>query len=413
MTRSLRHNYSSHPNIKRLLVSLAIIFASAFASVASAADDGPDYLKADTNILFLGDSITQGGTYIAYLQTYLWDLYPDRNYNLINLGLGSETASGLSEDDHPFPRPDIHTRIDRALAEAKPDLTFICYGMNDGIYHPPSKQRFQAHKKGMEKLINKVKATGSEIILLTPPPFDAQTKRLNGRALASKKAPEFGYKTPYENYDSVLEGYGKWVIEKRDEVALSIDIHTPLKDDLSTIRKMDPTYRYGDGVHPNDRGHYIIARTILKALNAPGIESLLDYSALPTNRSIAKAMPLILERHRFISAAWREHVGHSKPNKETVPPLSDAIVQAKSIENEIRAIIKARNALSKKMNRRVGESATINSSTSFSRPQARNQPRDGLCCSSFTVTANAAILSKKCRNTVRPNSSPNSKKRKR
>ena len=338
----------------RLLAALALsLFEIAIAITAPKAE--PDYIKPDTNIIFLGDSITQGGTYIAYLQTYLWELYPDSNYNLINLGLGSETASGLSEDDHPFPRPHIHTRIDRALAEAKPDLTFICYGMNDGIYHPQSKQRFQAHKKGMEKLIDKVKTTDSEIILLTPPPFDAQTKRLNGRTLASKNALEFGYKTPYENYDFVLKDYGKWILEKRDGVALSIDIYTALKNDLSTIRKTNPTYRYGDGVHPNDRGHYIIARTILKTLNAPGIDSLLDYSALPANNSIAKVLPLILERHRFISASWREHVGHSKPNKEAVPPLGEAIVQAKSKENEIRAIIRANNALPKKMNRRVGD----------------------------------------------------------
>ena len=94
----------------RLLAALALsLFEIAIAITAPKAE--PDYIKPDTNIIFLGDSITQGGTYIAYLQTYLWELYPDSNYNLINLGLGSETASGLSEDDHPFPRPHHHVGL--------------------------------------------------------------------------------------------------------------------------------------------------------------------------------------------------------------------------------------------------------------------------------------------------------------
>lgn len=338
------------------LVSIAWI--AAIASTTVSASEEPLFIQADTNILFLGDSITQGGTFIAYIDTYLWMRYPDREYNLINLGLGSETASGLSEPDHPFPRPNIHTRLDRALAKAKPDLTFICYGMNDGIYHPPSEDRFNAYKAGMTRLIEKVRATGSKIILITPPPFDAETRRLKGSVLVDKNAPVFGYKTPYQDYDSVLEGYVKWVLKKRKGVAKSIDIHSPLKSDLARIRMDHSVYEYGDGIHPNNRGHYVIARTILKELNAPGLDSLPDYSALPSNSSIAKAMPLILKRHQLISAAWREHVGHSKPKKESVPPLAEAQSQAKSMEIEIREILTTSSqaqTVVKKMTRPVGD----------------------------------------------------------
>jgi hypothetical protein len=48
---------------------------------------------------------------------------------------------------------------------------------------------------------------------------------------------------------------------------------------------------------------------------------------------------LILKRHNFYSAAWREHVGHSKPNKESVPSLKEATRQAQTSEVEIRRAI--------------------------------------------------------------------------
>ena len=44
---------------------------------------------------------------------------PEVGIDIVNLGLGSETVSGLSEPDHPYPRPDLHERIDalRQMAE--------------------------------------------------------------------------------------------------------------------------------------------------------------------------------------------------------------------------------------------------------------------------------------------------------
>jgi lysophospholipase L1-like esterase len=339
MTRSLRHNPSRHPNVKNTLVALAIFFTFIFGNAASAADDNPDFLKPDTNIVFLGDSITQGGTYIAYINAYLWSRYPDRQYNLINLGLGSETASGLSEPDHPFPRPCIHTRIDRALAESNPDLTFICYGMNDGIYYPPSEDRMLAYKEGMTRLIEKVRATGSTIILLTPPPFDAETRRLKGRPLLGLGMVEYSYKAAYQDYAHVLKNYSDWILQEELDIDRVIDIHTPLENDIAEHRLSNPAYEYGDGIHPNERGHFVFARTILEGLNAPGVETLPNYSDLPADSPISKAMPLILKRHNSYSAAWREHVGHSKPNKESVPSLKEATRQAQTSEVEIRRAI--------------------------------------------------------------------------
>lgn len=102
----------------------------------------PDSVK---RILFLGNSITYNGKYISFIDAYLSLKYPQRNFEIINLGLPSETVSGLSEPNHAsgqFPRPVLQERLERALANIKPDLVFACYGMNDGIYLPFDNDRF-------------------------------------------------------------------------------------------------------------------------------------------------------------------------------------------------------------------------------------------------------------------------------
>jgi lysophospholipase L1-like esterase len=100
-------------------------------------------------VIVLGDSITYSGQYIEYLEAYLRVHDPEVRCEFLNLGLPSETVSGLSEPGHAggeFPRPDLRERLDRVLKRTKPDLIVACYGMNDGIYHPFGEGRFDNAK---------------------------------------------------------------------------------------------------------------------------------------------------------------------------------------------------------------------------------------------------------------------------
>jgi lysophospholipase L1-like esterase len=151
--------------------ALAVAFAVLVLPTAGRADE-PFLLKDGQRVVFLGDSNTAGGKFVAYLDAYLCTRFPDKKFELVNLGLPSETVSGLSEPDHPFPRPNVHDRIDRALELAKPDVVVICYGMNDGIYHPFDDARFKSFKDGTTKLVEKVEKAGAKVVLMTPAPFD-------------------------------------------------------------------------------------------------------------------------------------------------------------------------------------------------------------------------------------------------
>ena len=124
----------------------ALLILSLVLQTAAADDSFP--LTAQ-RILFLGDSITNSGYYVADIETQLRIQGVDPMPELVNIGLPSETCTGLSEPDHPFPRPDVHERLDRALAKVKPDVVVACYGMNDGIYYPFSNERFKAYQDGI------------------------------------------------------------------------------------------------------------------------------------------------------------------------------------------------------------------------------------------------------------------------
>ena len=134
------------------------LLALAGAEERNLTSDPPDgspgaLLRATSKVVFLGDSNTNAGTYISMLEAHFVQEHPELSgIEWINLGLSSETCTGLTEPPHPFPRPDVHERLDRALEKSAPDIIVACYGMNDGIYYPFGDQRFASFRAGMERL---------------------------------------------------------------------------------------------------------------------------------------------------------------------------------------------------------------------------------------------------------------------
>src|SRR5438874_2629091 len=137
-------------------ILVAFTFALLLALHAAEGAGGNIDSLAGRKIVFLGDSITQGGGYVTFTSYYLDKLYPQKEFDVYGLGLSSETLSGLSEPNHAggaFPRPCLFERLGRLLEQVNPDVVFACYGINDGIYLPLDAERFAAFKNGVAKLI--------------------------------------------------------------------------------------------------------------------------------------------------------------------------------------------------------------------------------------------------------------------
>jgi len=272
---------------------------------------------AGKKVLWLGDSITQIGDYVTFVLYYLDKEYPKDKFDIISVGLASETTSGLSEKTHPFPRPCIFERLSRALDAVKPDIVVACYGMNDGIYHPQSDDRMQAFQKGIRKLIAAAKNAHARVILLTPPPFDKTVVKT-----VPKDAPDFGYKNAYEGYDSVLADYAKWEQTLPRDDATVIDLHAPIDDDVTKQRTTDPQFsftRAGGGIHPDAAGHLLMAEIILKGL---GLPFAFD-DDLKKELAKAQADPLYLlvkKQRETRSKAWLAFIGYTR--EKTVKAVS-------------------------------------------------------------------------------------------
>jgi len=265
--------------------------------------------KKAERILFLGNSITYGAHYVNYVIAYLHLNYPDREFEFINVGLPSETVSGLSEPGHAdgkFPRPDLHERLDRILMEVKPDFVFSCYGMNDGIYLPFDDGRFLAYRRGQEMLHDKVTATGAGLIHLTPPIYDEK----KGAA-----------------YANVLDIYSSWLLSQRyTQNWKVIDLHWPMRKFLEEMRETSPEYALApDGVHPNETGHWLMARELLMGIGENkvyGINSHSDY--FDTQEKRMEILKLVEEYQSLTKDAWLTHIGHKRPGMKTGIPLEKA-----------------------------------------------------------------------------------------
>jgi lysophospholipase L1-like esterase len=319
----------------RFLPILLALFLPLCTAPLRATDD---FLPGIKRILFLGDSITHGGGYVEDFELYLYARHPERKFEVIDLGLSSETVSGLSEEGHAggkYPRPDLHERLDRALPKTKPDLVFACYGMNDGIYLPLDEARFAKFREGMEWLHGQVTAAGAQIIHLTPSTFHALAARPQPDADGNKPASLLG------GYNLVLDRYAAWLLEQRTKGWHVIDLHGPMNAYIEAQRKADPDFVFAkDGVHPNADGHALMADQIIAAL-APGDAAWwqkfrADLAANPQGAELRK---LIHQHIHVLGDAWLSDVGHKRPGVNPGLPLPEAEAKAAEIDAQIRAIL--------------------------------------------------------------------------
>lgn len=317
---------------RRLFLCLLSLLFLGGARESFAADDAAALRKlvaGSKRMLLLGDSITAAGNYATDLDAWIVAQRRKESPRVINMGLPSETVSGLSEDGHAggaFPRPDLFERLDRVLKTAQPDLVFACYGMNCGIYQPLDEKRFERYQQGITKLKQKVEAAGAKLVIITPPFYDAL------------KQPKMDF------YNGVLDRYSEWLIAQRSLGWLVIDLHGPMTREVAKRRQQDPKFTFaGDGVHPNEAGHWFIASTIIAALgdeNAAAAQSpraMLEASKVPV-----EIYPLVQARMSVLRDSYVGTAGHLRPGVAKGKPIDEANQEADKLTAQIQKLMDAK-----------------------------------------------------------------------
>jgi len=297
-------------------VALACLLPAAAADPASPGD----LVRASTRIATLGDSITQDGRWVADLAAWMEER--GLTADVINVGLSSETVSGLTEVQHAggkFPRPDLFDRLDAVLRVTKPDLVLAMYGMNCGIYLPLDDGRFAKFKDGIERLHAAAEKAGAKIIHLTPPIYEKQPGKPGPAGDA--------------DYDAVLTAYSEWLLSKRADGWAVIDVHGPMKAALEARRKDDANATFTpDCIHPNDEGHWAICRAVIAGL---GDEAAAADKDLPVK--LAPFLPEATERMKVLRDAYREAAGHARPGTPKGLSIGEAEAKARRLTESLRS----------------------------------------------------------------------------
>jgi len=267
---------------------------------------------AEPRVLFLGDSITYDGRWATGVESALRRVPAYAGAEIANVGLPSETSSGLSEPGHAggqFPRPCVHERLGRVLAAFRPTLVIACYGMNDGLMLPPDAARMAAYEQGMTRLRDGIVKTGARVVFLTPPLFRVDR-------------PE----SDTAGYDGVLDAFAAWLVGRRAAGWEVIDVRPALRQSVAAAKARDGGFVYApDGIHPDDAGHRFFA-----AAACAGLWPLLE---LPGEPRIAGGgeFARLKRAHDVLKLAW---LGETKFQRPGIPgglPVEEARAKAAAL----------------------------------------------------------------------------------
>ena len=294
--------------------------------VASCSLLAGEVLPGAKRVLVLGDSITYDGRYVAWVEAVLLADQPARKLEIINCGLPSETVSGLSEEGHAggqFPRPCLFERLDRVLRGVKPDTVIACYGMNDGIYKPYEAERARKYQDGMTELRRKVLALPARFIAVTPPIYDPH-------------GPDA------VDYNGVLDKYSAWLVDQRKSGWQVIDLHGPMAAALTERRKQDPNFTFAsDKVHPNDEGHWVMAKALLAGLGVETVKSAdTPQAALTKLKDPSAFLKLVQQRSKLLRDAWLTSTKHTRPGIAAGVPMDQARAKAAELTKAIQEAMK-------------------------------------------------------------------------
>ncbi len=230
------------PRSRPALLACAVSLA---AGLPAAAQAPAVTLKKGDRLVFLGDSITQGGGgpkgYVTLIKKALAEKHPDLGVEVINAGISGNKV------------PDLQRRLQRDVLDKKPTVVVIYIGIND-VWHgerDPArgtpKDRYEA---GLKEIIDKIKAAGARVVLCTPSVIG---ERPDGSNPLDAKLDEYAAVSR-----KVAKEEGVPLCDLRKAFVAYLKAHNAQKKERGVLT--------GDRVHLNDAGNKLVAETILKSL---------------------------------------------------------------------------------------------------------------------------------------------------
>ena len=236
---------------------LETILVALFAGATFAAAQQVEPFRDGDRVVFIGDSITDGGHYHSYIYLFYATRFPYMNLSVYNAGIGGDTA------------PMMYDRLDGDVFAKNPTYLTLMFGMNDTGYleykeegaDEYGEKRFNECMEAFGKIESRFKSLkDTRIAMIGCTPYDntTETKGLFG-PLPGKN--EVIQRINGKQRESALEnGWGY------------VDFNAPLVEVSLRQQEADPefTFSRGDRVHPDNASDMMMAYFFLKAQGFEG-----------------------------------------------------------------------------------------------------------------------------------------------
>lgn len=243
-------------------LNVRILFVVASLSLLPDALRGEPYRDGDT-VVFLGDSVTHGGLYHAYLTDFYRTRYPEADIRFVNSGIGGDNAG------------DARRRIPEDVAAYAPTHVAVHFGMNDvgrGWYRALSTDEsligrascLARYRANLSDLIAEIRraAPQAKILCLTPTHYDDTAVITN--APPNWKGWQSVNQVGCNVALSLMAGHVLSMAKREGLDALNW--HSLMSNFIAKRRPGDPSLMTTaiDRVHPGPLGHALMAWAFLK-----------------------------------------------------------------------------------------------------------------------------------------------------
>ena len=165
--------------MRTLILSLVLLFS--VNTFIEAQQISP--FKENDRVVFLGNSITDGGHYHSYIWLYYMTRFPNMGLTILNAGIGGDTAA------------DMLKRLDGDVFSKRPTVLITTFGMNDSGYFEYNgsepekfadkkvKESYDAYKQIESRYKN---LPNTKIVLMGSSPYD-ETAVIEGNTVFKNK----------------------------------------------------------------------------------------------------------------------------------------------------------------------------------------------------------------------------------
>ncbi len=212
--------------------------------------------KEGDRVVFLGNSITDGGHYHSYIWLYYMTRFPEMNLTILNAGIGGDRVMEMVR------------RLDGDVFAKQPTFLVTTFGMNDTGYleyngdEPDKfadqkvKESFESYQE-MEKRYQGLQNT--KILILGSTPYDEYAAIKDN--------------TPLKNKNKAMQRIVDFQRESAKRNSWEFfDFNQPISELNKKYQEKDPgfTLSGADRVHPDNNGHMVMAYLFLKAQGVAG-----------------------------------------------------------------------------------------------------------------------------------------------